>query len=604
MKAGTAYVEVKYDPDSVRKLSATAKAEGERIAKSWDGADDGLLDFDRAAKKVNKTMSGGPFNLFDTIGNVGYALLRMGGFAQDGEKALGDMFTTASDGEGIMAGLGKTLTSLAPIAGVAATGFVALGGALLVLPALAAAATFVLVALLDTVTILSAVVVAFLGPLSVLGALLGGLGAAFVLSGQRALKGGGIFKDFAKQVEGVTSKFHDLIYTLGGRFLPLFSQLASAASQALTYLGKIAKLPLKQAFESLGTTGIAMLNKFVYGVANVLKKPFKLAIQIAFGAGGGNANSAIAAWWDSLTKYLFGYTKSKPVHIGSQIVFKQKQITGALQPILDFFNKQHFVDTGLRWAREIIAGLIRLWHDDKGLRDAVRAIFKDAGHQAGKAFKAAFAAEVTNIPWKQLGWWLVKKLDLSRAVASNAKDAFNLIKPIAGAAFDWVKQKGTSIWHAITSAASNAASAAGNAIKSAIGGAFDWVRRKVASVWTFITGLFSHPLSLHVNFPSIPSSLKSLLPHTGGLVTTHGLALAGGGIATGGVIGRDSIPALLTPGELVLNKQQQLALLHGGAQGGDVYVSVKIGERDVENAVVTVQNRTARKVKAGRKWSP
>ena len=42
---------------------------------------------------------------------------------------------------------------------------------------------------------------------------------------------------------------------------------------------------------------------------------------------------------------------------------------------------------------------------------------------------------------------------------------------------------------------------------------------------------------------------------------------ATGGIITGGTPGRDSVPAMLTPGEIVLNRQQQLALLRGGAGG-------------------------------------
>src|SRR4051812_33809158 len=78
--------------------------------KSAKDAEKGLIDFDKAAKTVNKTMSGGPFGLFDAIGNVGYGLLKLGGFAQKGDKALGDLATSASGGEGAMASLGQSLS--------------------------------------------------------------------------------------------------------------------------------------------------------------------------------------------------------------------------------------------------------------------------------------------------------------------------------------------------------------------------------------------------------------------------------------------------------------------------------------------------------------
>ncbi len=589
VKAGTAYVEVKYDPDSVRRLSATAKAEGEKIAHSWDDADRGLIDFDRAAQKVNKTMSGGPFGLFDTIGNVGYALLKMGGFAQDAEKSLGSVFTTASDGEGIMAGLGSTLTSLAPVAGIAATGFVALGAALLVLPALAAAVTFAFVALLDTVTILSAVVIAFLGPLAVLGGLLGGLAAGFVLGGKAALVGKHSFHDFGQTVKDLKKQFSDFGKELGHIFLPYFEQLAHAASIALTYLSRIAKLPLKQAFHSLATTGLAMLSKFLYGVANVLKKPFRLAIQVAFGAGGDNANKAIANWWDSLTKYLFGYTKTKKIHIGSAIAVDTKNIKGALQPIFDFFGRQHFVDTGLRWAHEIIDGLVRAWNQNPKLRAAVKKVLADAGHQAGIAFKKTFFAEIHAIPWRALGWYLVRKLDLANGVRTAASQAWNLFKIIAGRAWDWVKQKALSIWHSIVSAAGSAAASAGNAIKNALGNAWNWVHDKVVSVWNFITNLVQRALSVHINWPSPPSWLSKLNPFraSGGPVTAGGSYIVG-----------EHGPETFVPrvSGMIIPHQPSTG------RGGDTNVQVFIDGREIETAVVNVQRRTARTIQAGRKW--
>lgn len=98
---------------------------------------------------------------------------------------------------------------------------------------------------------------------------------------------------------------------------------------------------------------------------------------------------------------------------------------------------------------------------------------------------------------------------------------------------------------------------------------------------------------------------RNLLPHTGGIVTAGGLRLAGGGVAHGGVVGRDSIPALLTPGEMVLNDRQQremFRLLNGGGAGGGVDVHVYVGNEPVDARVEVAMKKTSRRVQAGRKW--
>ena len=540
--------------------------------KSTSDAERGLYDFDKAASKVNKTMSGGPFNLFDAVGNVGYGLLKLGGFAQNAGASFGDLFKGLSTGEAGLTGLGSVIGQLGPILGIAAGGAVALGAALLVLPVLAGAAVFVLTALLDVVTILSAAVVAFAGPLLVVTGLLGGLGAAFAYVAVQSLKSSATQQqvhdnllalhvaqqtynaDLAKYGKNATQtesalialhkaqdtyetslfgvqlnlgaiqdKFATLVDTLKVRFRPELLKLAGAASQALTYLNQIAKLPLKEAFQSLGTEGIAMLNKFVYGVANVLKKPFKLAIQVAFGAGGSNANTAIAAWWNSLTNYLFGYTKTRPIHIGSQIVMDTKNVQGALQPILDFFNGLHLVKTGMRWAQDILQGLVSAWNHDKGLRQAVKAVMQDAGHQAAVAFKAAFSAEIHDLPWKNLGIYILHQLDTTHQFIALFNAAWNAIKG-----------KASSVLHAIPGMASSAASAAGNAIKNVIGNAWEWVKSKAIAVWNTIKHFVESALTVHINWPSVPSAISKVLNAGGSILGA--IPHAAGGMAYRGQV--------------------------------------------------------------------
>lgn len=559
------------------------------FSKSTRDAERGLYDFDKAASQVNKTMSGGPFGLFDALGNVGYAILKLGGFAQDAEAGLGDLAKGGSTAEGAMAGLGSALTSLAPVIGVAVSGFAAVAAALVVLPALAAAATFVFVALLDTLTILAAVAAALAGPLTLLAALLGGLGAAFVLSGKKALAGKGVFKDFAGEVSRLSGMFQHLLTLLAGDFMPIFEQLVGAAKQAILYFDKLAKMPLKQAFQSLATDGVAMLSKFLYGVANVLKRPFRLAIQIAFGSGGATAQSAITGWWDSLTGYLFGYTKTHPVHIGSQIVMETKNIRGALAPIQKWFDRQHFVETGLRWAHEILDGLIRAWNHDAGLRAAVKSVLSDAGHVAGKAFSAAFRAEITNIPWRALGFYMLHQLDTSRQFAR-----------LFGLAWDTIRAKAGTVLHAITGLAGSAASAAGNAIKTALGNAWQWVRAKAIAVWNAIKSFVESALTVHINWPSPPSWLSKLGGGAGSLLGgAFSRLTATGGIVTGPqvrVVG-EAGPEAIIP---LTGAAGRSALTQIGSGGGGATTVNLVLDRKVLASVMVDADKAYSRQNAGR----
>ncbi len=146
-------------------------------------------------------------------------------------------------------------------------------------------------------------------------------------------------------------------------------------------------------------------------------------------------------------------------------------------------------------------------------------------------------------------------------------------------------------------------------IKAAISGiaaVFQTIIDAIKRVINWVTSLGTALANIHaphISFPSPPGWLH--LPHTGGIVTPTGMMFAGGGVASGGVMGRDSVPALLTPGEVVLNKDQQLALLHGGV-GAPITVNVAISQ-DAIAGIARVEvleggKRTARTIQAGRKW--
>jgi len=259
-----------------------------------------------------------------------------------------------------------------------------------------------------------------------------------------------------------------------------------------------------------------------------------------------------------------------------------KNVQGALQPILDFFNSLHLTDTGMRWAHDILDGLVKAWNHDKGLRDAVKAVLKDAGKEAARAFKASFSAELHDIDWRGLALWVAHQLDFSAMLGRLARRAWPEIKSAA-----------TSAFHSIANTASNIAGNIGSSIQNHVGAAWDWVKSKAQRIWSLITSIFSNPFDLHFHIPGF-GGINAGPIHIPGW---GGVNLATGGIVTGGTAGRDSVPAMLTPGEIVLNKKQQLSLLHGGGGGLTVTVNAP-NARILDQAFVRDLSRELNRLQA------
>lgn len=198
-----------------------------------------------------------------------------------------------------------------------------------------------------------------------------------------------------------------------------------------------------------------------------------------------------------------------------------------------------------------------------------------------------------------------------RAVVQSAMHA-------AAAAVDFVRAHWQAFFPLIAALGVLISAAAShfNTFKSAAVSAFHAVTRAIQPTVDAVSTLVSWVMSLisqigSIHWPSPPSwvtsgagdILKGLLPHTGGIVGPHGMrGYAAGGMVIGGIAGRDSVPALLTPGEVVLNENQQRALLHGM---GGVMVNVEISQEAIAGIarveVVRGNQRTSRTVKAGRR---
>ena len=331
-----------------------------------------------------------------------------------------------------------------------------------------AAVTFAATAAATVLGTLVAIVADLVAPVTLLGGLLGGLGVGFFIAAKRAAEGGVHLHGFAERVSQLGDMFHRTSTLLAQRFLPYLNELADAGKQALHFLDKIIKLPLEQAFKAIDTQGVRLLGKFVDRVAEVLSKPIKLAFHVAFGDTA--FSNMVADWWHRFTGFLFGYTESHPIVLhGKTIKFEERTVDGVFQPFINWFNRHHFTQQGIKIGQQILGGLMT-----SGFRD-------------------------------RLGKFLVD------VIVAAGKQAFHAFMAAAGAAAVWVTRKMGELANAIRQKIGDAASNAGAKIRSALGAAWDWVKNRVSSIWDYIVGLIERPFHINIDWPSPPSWLTSFL---------------------------------------------------------------------------------------------
>lgn len=518
----------------VKAFGAETERSSSKMKNAWRDAETGLLNFDRAQKNVRSGFNNGPLGLVGAIGDGIAAILKFSNFMQRGVYDLGQWVQGLDQGGMAMTQFGGAISALAPLAGLAGVGIAALIAGLILMPVVAGAAVFILTVLADTIGTLGAMVYAALGPLGVLAAILGGVGAAFFLAGQRAIKGGGAFTDFAARVEKVVGQFHDLIYTIGERLLPVFNRLAGAASIALHYFGQLAQMPLNEAFHSLATKGAKMLASFVTQAGHILANPFRLAIRIAFSQG--TAQQQLGGILSHLGGYLFGQTISVPVSAhrgaaqGASVMPKFQP--GALQPIINWFNRHNFTKTGERWGNEIVKGI-----EHSGILGRLGtwllSVLKDAGRRAWHAFVSAAEYEIKSAIPRLLTW-------LTTFIVNELRTNANWLMREYGRAWDWIKSKAAEIWKAITSAASsefhhiasNLQSMWSSAVShirgdwnsftnwlgNSVSGAWNAIKSKATSIWNQIISFIERPLTIHINWPSPPGWLGSIIGGGGSIL--------------------------------------------------------------------------------------
>lgn len=526
----------------------------------------------------------GPFGLGflqNRFRDVGLGVLKVSRYFADGANAAGAWISGVTQGIPVLEQMGAGLASvveglgsLVAILGPAAAGIGILVAAFLVLDT-------ILNAVATTVGTVVAIFADLVAPVTLVTGLLGGLGVAFLIAAKSAFGQGGAL---GGQLKVLKNQFDNLTKTLVQDFMPVFRFLIDSAHSALTYLNQIAKLPLADAFRSLATTGVQAVSKFLGQIGTLLARPFRLAVQIAFGSGkGGNeVASAVAGLWKQFSDFLFGYTKTHPVRVGGKFLgITQTQVDGALQPFIDWFNRHHFEKQGRKIGREILAGLAPL---AAPLGQFIVTVLEDAAKQAARDFVrllgAAFhAVQGLNARMTQA---------IRTAIIDAARSAASAIVSALGAAWNRVSSIASAIWRRIGSVGRAAVMILVGIIAGPLVGAWAGVSGAIRGIVGLIHAAIGAVESLIGALQSAASFASSINPFHGGNTnpSTNPGAGSGRGLGSHGpnvVTTAANVAASLAPG-IHLHAGASLVSVHGadltnaaqrrviGAQLGDEIV--------------------------------
>jgi len=160
------------------------------------------------------------------------------------------------------------------------------------------------------------------------------------------------------------------------------------------------------------------------------------------------------------------------------------------------------------------------------------------------------------------GHWGKAWQDMKRLLGDVLRGAYDLLRGAVSIVGQIAVRIGSAILHGIVSGISGLLGAIRAKIEgalSSLANGVQWVISKVTHIGgAIVTGIVD---GIANAAGEIATAIENALPkhiHIGPVSIPTGLAT--GGIVSGGVAGRDSVPAMLTPGEMVLNKAQQSRL--------------------------------------------
>ena len=215
------------------------------------------------------------------------------------------------------------------------------------------------------------------------------------------------------------------------------------------------------------------------------------------------------------------------------------------------------------------AGLDVLVGEFKVAWDTISAAFQVAWDLMAAVVKIAWAGITSTI---KIAWDLIVgifdvALDLLtghwsaawKQVQTTGEQIWNAIKAFFTSTWNAISATATQIWDHIKDFLGQA----WNAIKSAAVSAFDGLRSFVASIWD---GMISDAENFASKIAGVIGGIVKSIPGgslVSGALGAVGIHLAGGGVIPGYAPGRDSVPAMLSPGEGVLTPEAVRGL--GGA---------------------------------------
>jgi TP901 family phage tail tape measure protein len=259
-----------------------------------------------------------------------------------------------------------------------------------------------------------------------------------------------------------------------------------------------------------------------------------------------NAFSAFSGWWKSHGAELEEVWNSAWTAISGVFRVTWGIITSVLSAAWQLVGP--FLSAGL----DILQGEWEIaW-------DAMSAYFKSVWDVMAAVVKVAWAAiEATlKIAWDLIVGLFDIFLDLITGHWSKAWDdaktmvtqIWNAIKAFLSTTWNAISDAATQIWDHIRTFLGQA----WNAIKSTAISAFDDLRHFVASIWD---GMVSDAEDFVGKIGSVIGGLLSKIPGASAVGSLFGFHLAGGGVVPGYSPGRDSVPAMLSPGEGVLTPE-------------------------------------------------
>jgi hypothetical protein len=378
----------------------------------------------------------------------------------------------------------------------------------------------------------------------------------------------------------------DLVGSLAARVGDVLVNAFGAAVNALAPLIKNARLWLVENQKLLATGLIEFLQKFaqltVTGVAKSIMLVTKLTsgFEVAWQAVQAAVNtffSALIEKGSAALSFLGDFARA----VGADgIAGKLDGAANSARELSEIFTET--ADQNMSAAGDLI-------HEQEKLEAQINKVSTAINTGIGQVASTAVAGviegtqglnrslEHTTAAEEKLAAAAEERKAKQEEANNKAKEALKVIQDDARATANSFASAGDAMGGAFISAASSAESAqeavaqgmkamAASAIDSALTAMQTIVTARAAEA---AAGAASSQAGIPIVGPALAAAAAgTMFALVKGLIALGFQGMAQGGLVQGGIPGRDSVPAMLMPGEFVLTKQQTESLRGGGSIGG------------------------------------